>query len=226
MDYVESCWMLGINSVKNGQAPITPPLANHRVFNSFPSIPPLTHPKFSCQSNVPKSDISLYEWWEKSQLHSKLSTWSSSIPHLMYLIFSTVLFIATRVILWKGECSQSSAQIPRLDLNCSNSSSPPFCSHNTLFSPPPRTFQKLHSLWFFTPDTFLGAFYLYFLFLECSFLFFFGLFAFSRAAPRHVEVPRLGLIGAVAAGLCKSHSNSESEPCLRPTPQLTATSDP
>ena len=34
------------------------------------------------------------------------------------------------------------------------------------------------------------------------------------------------LIGAVAAGLHHSHSNSRSEPCLRATPQLTATSGP
>ena len=34
-----------------------------------------------------------------------------------------------------------------------------------------------------------------------------------------------GLIGAVAAGLCHSHSNTGSEPCLRPTPQLIAMLD-
>ena len=32
-----------------------------------------------------------------------------------------------------------------------------------------------------------------------------------------------GQIRAVAAGLCLSHSNTRSEPCLRPTPQLKAT---
>ena len=43
----------------------------------------------------------------------------------------------------------------------------------------------------------------------------------------HMEVPRLGgLIGAVAAGLRQSHSNVGSEPCLQPTPQLTAMPDP
>ena len=31
-----------------------------------------------------------------------------------------------------------------------------------------------------------------------------------------------GLIRAVAAILCQSQSNEESEPCLRPTPQLTS----
>ena len=35
-----------------------------------------------------------------------------------------------------------------------------------------------------------------------------------------------GPIGAVAASLRQSHSNSGSEPHLRPTPQLTATPDP
>ena len=35
-----------------------------------------------------------------------------------------------------------------------------------------------------------------------------------------------GQIGAVAAGLHRSHGNSGSEPHLRPTPQLTAMLDP
>ena len=35
-----------------------------------------------------------------------------------------------------------------------------------------------------------------------------------------------GPIGAVADSLRHSHSNAGSEPCLRPTPQLTATPDP
>jgi len=35
-----------------------------------------------------------------------------------------------------------------------------------------------------------------------------------------------GLIRAVAAGLHQSHSNSGSELCLQPTPQVTATLDP
>ena len=34
-----------------------------------------------------------------------------------------------------------------------------------------------------------------------------------------------GPIGAVATGLHQSHSNTGSEPCLQPTPQLTATPD-
>ena len=35
-----------------------------------------------------------------------------------------------------------------------------------------------------------------------------------------------GQIGALATGLHRSHSNTKSEPCLRPTPQFTATLDP
>ena len=35
-----------------------------------------------------------------------------------------------------------------------------------------------------------------------------------------------GRMGATAAGLRHSHSNASFEPCLRPTPQLTATLDP
>ena len=55
------------------------------------------------------------------------------------------------------------------------------------------------------------------------FCFCFCLFAFSRAAPvAHGGSQARGLIGAVA-GLC--HSNTGSEPCLRPTPQPTAMPD-
>ena len=56
---------------------------------------------------------------------------------------------------------------------------------------------------------------------------FFWSFELLGPHPQHTEVPRLGaLIGEVAAGLRQSHSNTRSEPCLRPTPQLTATPDP
>ena len=56
-----------------------------------------------------------------------------------------------------------------------------------------------------------------------SFLF----FAFSRAAPAAYGGSQArGLIRAVAAGLCQSHSNTKPEPRLRATPQLTATPDP
>ena len=42
-----------------------------------------------------------------------------------------------------------------------------------------------------------------------------------RATPIAYGIPGLG---TVATGLCHSHSNAQSEPCLRPTPQLMATS--
>ena len=59
------------------------------------------------------------------------------------------------------------------------------------------------------------------------FVFFFCLFVFSRATPEAYGVSQARcLIGAVATGLHQSHSNTGSEPCLRPTPQLTATPDP
>ena len=57
--------------------------------------------------------------------------------------------------------------------------------------------------------------------------FLFGLFAFSRVAPMAYGGSQArDLIGAVATSLRQSHSNSGSESCLRPTPQLTATLDP
>ena len=61
-----------------------------------------------------------------------------------------------------------------------------------------------------------------------SFLFFFFcLFSFSKAAPvAYGGSQARGLIGAVSASLRQSHSNTGSEPCLQPTPQLTATPDP
>ena len=53
--------------------------------------------------------------------------------------------------------------------------------------------------------------------------FFFGLFAFSRAASAAYGGSQArGPIGAVAAGLRHRHSSSRSEQRLRPTPQLTA----
>ena len=52
---------------------------------------------------------------------------------------------------------------------------------------------------------------------------FFFFFVFSRAAPvAHGGSKARGLIGAVAASLHQSHSNSGSEPCLRSIPQLMA----
>ena len=54
------------------------------------------------------------------------------------------------------------------------------------------------------------------------FIYFFGLFGFSRAAATaHGGSQARGLIVAVAAGLHQSHSNAGSEARLPPTPQLT-----
>ena len=65
--------------------------------------------------------------------------------------------------------------------------------------------------------------YLYFIFIYL----FICLFAFSRAAPEAYGGSQArDLIGAIAASRHHSHSNTRSEPRLRPTPQLTATSDP
>ena len=48
-------------------------------------------------------------------------------------------------------------------------------------------------------------------------------FAFSRAVPvAYGGSQARGPIGAVATGLRPSHSNAGFEPCLQPTPQLTA----
>ena len=57
-----------------------------------------------------------------------------------------------------------------------------------------------------------------------SFFFVFLLFLWAAPAAYGGSQAR-GLIGAVAASLHHSHSNSGSEPRLRPTPQLTATPD-
>ena len=55
----------------------------------------------------------------------------------------------------------------------------------------------------------------------------FCFFAISWAAPVAYGVSQArGRIGAVAASLHQSHSNSGSEPRLQPTPQLSATPDP
>ena len=59
------------------------------------------------------------------------------------------------------------------------------------------------------------------------YLFIFCLFAFSRAAPvAYGGSQARGLIRAIAARLCHSHSNNRSEPHLQPTPQLMAMLDP
>ena len=60
-----------------------------------------------------------------------------------------------------------------------------------------------------------------------TFFFFFGLFAFSRGTPTaYGGSQATGLIGAVAACLPQSHSNTRSELHLQPTPQLIAMPDP
>ena len=56
------------------------------------------------------------------------------------------------------------------------------------------------------------------------FFFFFGLFRASLVAYGGSQAR--GRFGAAAAGLHHSHSNTGSEPCLRPTPQLMAMPDP
>ena len=71
---------------------------------------------------------------------------------------------------------------------------------------------------FFNMATFMGFF---------GVLFFFCLFAISWAAPAAYGGSQArGLIGAAAASLRQSHSNTGSKPHLQPTPQLTATLDP
>ena len=56
--------------------------------------------------------------------------------------------------------------------------------------------------------------------------FFFLFFLFRAARAAYGGSQARGLIGAVAAGLHRSHTNGGSELHLQPTPQLTATLDP
>ena len=49
---------------------------------------------------------------------------------------------------------------------------------------------------------------------------------FSAASAAYGSSQAGGQIGATATRLYHSHSNTRSEPCLQPTPQLTAMSDP
>ena len=67
--------------------------------------------------------------------------------------------------------------------------------------------------------------YFFILFFIIFYFFVFLLFLGPLPAANGGSQAR-GLIGAVAAGLCQSHSNEESEPSLRSIPQLTATPDP
>ena len=74
--------------------------------------------------------------------------------------------------------------------------------------------------------------YLLFYSLMCTLLLFFVVFClffffFFRAAPAaYGGSQAMGRIGAIAAGLCQSHINARSQPCLQPIPQLMATLDP
>ena len=69
--------------------------------------------------------------------------------------------------------------------------------------------------------------FFFFFFPFFSFFFFFFVFCLLRAAPAAYGTSQArGPIRAVAPGLCQSHSNARSEPCLQPTPQLTSTPDP
>ena len=66
-----------------------------------------------------------------------------------------------------------------------------------------------------------------FVFSVCLFVCLFCLFAISWAAPMaYGGAQARGGSGAIAASLRQSLSNVGSGPCLRPTPQLTATLDP
>ena len=55
---------------------------------------------------------------------------------------------------------------------------------------------------------------------------FFFFFLFRIASATYGGSQARGRIEAAAASLHHSHSNVRSQPCLRPTPQLTATLDP
>ena len=58
------------------------------------------------------------------------------------------------------------------------------------------------------------------------FIYLFIYFCFLGPHLWHMEVPQFrGWMGAMAAGLCHSHSNAKSELCLWTTPQLMATPD-
>ena len=67
--------------------------------------------------------------------------------------------------------------------------------------------------------------FLIFIYYYYYYIFFFFVFSWAASAAYGDSQAR-GLMGAVATGLSQSHSNVGSEPCLRPTPQLTATPDP
>ena len=60
----------------------------------------------------------------------------------------------------------------------------------------------------------------------CNHFKFFVFVFFRTTSVAYANSQARGLMGAVAAGLLHSHSNTRSEPHLRPTPQFTATPDP
>ena len=62
--------------------------------------------------------------------------------------------------------------------------------------------------------------------ITLQFFFFFVICLFSAALTAYGGFQARGQIRAVAASLRQSRSNARSKPCLRPTPQLTATPDP
>ena len=63
--------------------------------------------------------------------------------------------------------------------------------------------------------------------IQKKYIYMFCLSTFSRATlAAYGGSQARGRIGAVAASLHHSHSNSRSEPCLQLVPQLTATPDP
>ena len=64
-------------------------------------------------------------------------------------------------------------------------------------------------------------------FIQHFFLIYFLFFCLFRAVPMAYGGSQTrGLIGAVATGLCHSHSNAGSDPRLQPTPQLMTMPDP
>ena len=63
--------------------------------------------------------------------------------------------------------------------------------------------------------------------IHLEFIFYFIFFLLFEAAPvAYGGSQASGLIGATAVSLCHNHSNTRSELCLPPTPQLTAKPDP
>ena len=60
--------------------------------------------------------------------------------------------------------------------------------------------------------------------LKSAVFFFFGLF--GAAITAYGGSQARGPMRAVATSLCHNHSNAGSEPCLRPTSQLTEMPDP